>query len=134
MRTPPLSRAAPAFAALLLLSGLSACNTKPTDITAPDTDDQKAALQNAAPVELPPSIQASKSYRCKDNSTVFIDWMSDKKTAMLRSKKDGEATTVKSADPGGEMTAAGGAAVKGSADAGEVDVAIDGKASQSCKS
>ena len=134
MRSPLLSRTAPAFAAILLLAALPACNTKPTDITSPDTDDQKAALAHAKPVELPPSILASKSYRCKDNSTVFIDWMSDQKTAILRAKKDGDPTTVKSADPGGEMTADGGASVKGSADAGTIDAALPGKPSQSCKS
>ena len=30
-----------------------------------------------APVALPPSITGSKSYRCKDNKLIYIDWMSD---------------------------------------------------------
>ena len=32
---------------------------------------------NNVGVVLPPSIQASKAYRCKDNSLVYIDWLSD---------------------------------------------------------
>ena len=34
-----------------------------------------------ANVALPPSITASKTYRCKDNSIVYIDWLSDRKLA-----------------------------------------------------
>ncbi|MEO5773066.1 MAG: hypothetical protein ABIQ32_02975 [Sphingomicrobium sp.] len=45
-------------------------------------------LAEAAPVVLPPSITASKSYRCKDNSVVYIDWMSD---GSARAKKTRDA-------------------------------------------
>jgi hypothetical protein len=133
MKRPPLSRSAPALAAILFL-GLSACDPKPTTITGPDTDDQKAALATAKPIALPPSIQASKVYRCKDSSVVYVDYMSDKTSAMVKTKKDGTATTVKSATPGGEMTADGGYSVKGSPDAGSADISVPGHAGQSCTS
>ncbi len=133
MKRPPLPRTAPALAAILFL-GLAACNTKPTDITGPDTADQKAALANAKPVALPPSIQASKVYRCKDSSVVYVDWMSDKMTAMVKTKKDGSATVVKSTTPGGELTAAGGYSVKGGPDASSADISVPGHSGQSCNS
>ena len=133
MRLPPHPRSAPAFAAFLFL-GLAACNSKPTDITGPDSDDQKAALATAKPVALPPSIQASKVYRCKDSSVVYVDYMSDKTTALVKSKKDGTPTTVKATAPGGEMTAEGGYSVKGSPDASSADISVPGHSGQSCNS
>jgi hypothetical protein len=43
---------------------------------AADTGADNQATNNVA-VVLPPSIQASKAYRCKDNSLVYVDWLSD---------------------------------------------------------
>ena len=48
-------------------------------------------LANAAPVELPPAIAASKTYRCKDNSLVQIDWLQGGKGAYVHG--DGQAQT-----------------------------------------
>jgi len=59
-------------------AALSACNPQPETIVANEAPDPMAAeLANAAPVELPPAIAASKTYRCKDNSLLYIDWYSD---------------------------------------------------------
>ena len=44
----------------------------------------KDELAKAPPVELPPAIAASKTYRCKDNSLVKIDWLEAGKGANLR--------------------------------------------------
>ena len=54
-------------------AALAGCNKNQT-ITADPTGDNIAAN---APVALPPSITASKTYRCKDNNLVYIDWLSD---------------------------------------------------------
>lgn len=132
MRILSRHRLAPALAGLLLIS-LAGCNTKPTDITAEDTDDQKDALAHAKPVELPPSILASKSYRCKDNSVVYIDWFSGDKQASVKAKKDGSPTMLKADEAGKPFTADGGYAITGSAKDGSVDVTLPGKGSQSCK-
>ena len=77
-------RAAP-LAALFLLA---ACDSHPTTIVAggpadPDADKIKAAK----PVKLPPAILANKSYRCKDNSLIYIDWFNDNQTANLHLKE-----------------------------------------------
>ena len=64
----------------------------------------------AVKVVLPPSIRASKSYRCKDNSVVYIDWLSDG-SARVKADKAAQATPIKVGQPGtpslkGDATAA----------------------------
>lgn len=67
-------------------AALAACNTQPENIVAGERPDPMAdQLANAAPVQLPPAIAASKTYRCKDNSLLYIDWYSD---GSARVKKD----------------------------------------------
>jgi hypothetical protein len=54
---------------------LSACNDDGhTIVQQGPTDTMANQLANAAPVELPPSIVASKTYRCDGNKVVEIDW------------------------------------------------------------
>jgi len=48
-------------------------------------DPMANALTNLDAVQLPPSIAASKAYRCKDNSLIYVDWLSD---GSARVKKD----------------------------------------------
>jgi hypothetical protein len=91
------------------------------------------ALANAAPVELPPSIAASKIYRCKDNSVVYIDWLSDKKSANFRAEKAAAPIQLKGAAEGEAMTAADGHSLTGTAEAPSVTLTRPGKGSQSCK-
>ena len=50
---------------------------------------------------------ASKIYRCKDNSVVYIDWLSDNKSANVRSDKNGAATHVVAPEAGQPMVAEG---------------------------
>lgn len=66
---------------------LAACNQKDNTIEAGPADPMAEELSNAAPVELPPAILASKTYRCKDNSLAYIDWLSDG-TARVKATKD----------------------------------------------
>ncbi|WP_419828119.1 hypothetical protein [Sphingomonas sp.] len=128
---PPTLRSAPALAGLLL--ALAACNTKPTTITADEVpDDQKAALANAKPVELPPAILATKTYRCADSSVIYVDWFSGDKSANIRTAKGGEPTAVKSDEAGKTMTADGGFALDGSSTASTIKATVPGKKAQSC--
>ena len=81
MRTPSRTRAAMALALVPLLA-LAACNSKPTVIQAQDdSDNMKTAVANAAPVTLPPSIIATKTFRCADNSVVSVDFYGDNASA-----------------------------------------------------
>ena len=95
-------------------------------------------LANAAPVELPPAIVASKTYRCKDNSLVQIDWLADNKGAYVHG--DGQAQThlkpaeaVEGQPASTDLTAEGGFVLKGNATASTVNLALPGKGAQACK-
>ena len=74
-----------ALAAAASLVSLTACDNKDHTIVAGGRRRQTADV-NAANVVLPPAITASKTYRCKDNSLVYIDWLSDG-TARVKAAK-----------------------------------------------
>jgi hypothetical protein len=120
--------AAASLAALVTLSG---CGQKEPEVVDMNPDPQAAELAKAAPVELPPSIQASRTYRCKDNSLVYIDFYTNN-TAIVRKTKGGEppVSTLTAETPGGAYTAEG-YSVSGNSD--QVTYSAPGKGSQSCK-
>ena len=62
---------------------LSACGGQAQN----DVAEADAAEASTANVVLPPAIAASKAYRCKDNSLVYIDWLSDG-TARAKASRD----------------------------------------------
>jgi hypothetical protein len=62
---------------LVAAAALAGCDQSDHTITANQPADAQANAAAAAPVTLPPSIAASKAYRCKDNSLVYVDWYSD---------------------------------------------------------
>ena len=84
--------------ALGAAAALAGCNKEDHTIVAggPEGDSNTAAN---APVTLPPSVAASKAYRCKDNSLVYIDWLSDG-TARVKKKREEVGTSV---TPGNEL-------------------------------
>ena len=134
MRTPsrPL-RATPVLSGLFLFA-LAACNSQPENIVVGPQDDMKDQLAHAKPVELPPSIAATKTFRCKDNSVVYVDFYSDGKSAGLHTKKDGAPTMLKAPAAGQPMVADGGYAVSGTATASTISVTLPGKDKQDCDS
>ncbi len=134
MRTPfrPL-RATPVLSGLFLFA-LAACNSQPENIVVGPQDDMKDQLAHAKPVELPPSIAATKTFRCKDNSVVYVDFYSDGKSAGLHTKKDGAPTMLKAPAAGQPMVADGGYTVSGSATASTISVTLPGKDKQDCDS
>ncbi|MBA3510784.1 hypothetical protein [Sphingomonas sp.] len=82
-------------------------------------------------VVLPPSISASKIYRCKDNSIVYIDWLSDNKSANVRTERNGPPTHVV-APAEGEPMVAEGFSLTGTGAGSSVTLTRPGKGSQSC--
>jgi hypothetical protein len=101
----------------------------------PGADKAEIAAANAAnapKVVLPPSITATRTYRCKDNSLVYIDWLSDKMSANFRSEKTGTPVQLKSAVAGEAMTAEG-YSLTGDAAAASITLTRPEKAAQSCK-
>lgn len=88
------------------------------------------AAANAANVVLPPSITASKVYRCKDNSLVYIDWLSDG-NARVKTNKNDRSTPLTAAVAGEPMTAEG-YSLTGSATVSPITLILPGKSSQTC--
>ena len=116
---------AAAFAAFL---SLSACSNEP-EVVDTNPDPMKEELANAAPVEAPPMIQASRTYRSKDNSLVYIDFYTNN-TAQYRTEKGGPATTLTAPAAGQAYTAEGHSV---SANAPQIQLTAPGKGSLSCK-
>lgn len=96
-------------------------------------DPMHDQLANAAPVELPPALKSSKSYRCKDNSLVYIDFMADDLTAHLKTDKSGPITSLKAPEKGQPFVSEDGATKVEGAGA-TVTVTLPGKGAESCKS
>ena len=92
---------AAASAALLALAG---CNSSPEVIN--EYDPMAEALQNAAPVELPPAIQQSRTYRCSDNSLLYVVFYTNN-TAMIRTSQEGSPTALTAPGPDAPYTAPG---------------------------
>jgi hypothetical protein len=116
------------LAALLLAS----CNTEPTTVTATENDPQAAEVAAAPPVKLPPAMLASKSYRCKDNTLVYVDWFNDSMTANVRTEKGGTPTAL-SAPAAGQPYVGGGYTVSGTADAKTASITKPGGSAQTCE-
>jgi hypothetical protein len=124
----------PLLIALVAAAALAGCNKENHTIVAGGPEPEPAA--NAAtntPVALPPSIIASKIYRCADNKVVYVDWLSDNKTANVRTEQGGSPTQVSASQAGKPMTAAGGYSLEGSPTAGSAKIAVPGHPAQSCK-
>ena len=105
---------------------LAACNDQPETIN--QYDAQAQALENAAPVELPPAITASRTYRCSDNSLVYVDFYNDN-TAQLRTSQTGDTTVLTAAGGNPPYTAEGHSV---GANAENVRITAPGKNNLSC--
>ena len=126
----------PLLITLLAAAALAGCDNQGNTIVQQGPPDTMAnELKNAPPVELPPSIAASKTYRCKDNSLVYIDWLEKNGQpagANFRAEKTGAPTQLTSADGKAPFTAEG-YSLNGTKDAGTITLTVPGKASESCK-
>ena len=109
---------------------LSACNSEPEVVAINKYDPQAEALQNATPVEAPPMVTASRTYRCRDNSLVDIDFYTNN-TAHVRTTREGE-RTILTAEGGNPPYTAPGYSV--SANAEQISLTAPGKGTLSCRS
>jgi hypothetical protein len=125
MQNPlPLLLTAASLAAVL---ALGACNNKP--VVAGNDDPQAAQLKNAPPVAPPPMIQASRTYRCDDNSLVYADFYTNN-TVAVRTKKEPGAGTILTAKDGKPPYTADGYSL--SANSAHITYSAPGKKSQGC--
>jgi len=94
-----------ALAASIALAG---CNENHNIVAGGEPDDHANTASNAG-VQLPPSISASKIYRCANNQVIYVDWMSD-----------GSAHVKKSRDEVGTAVAPNAPELKGNAQAAAI--------------
>jgi hypothetical protein len=125
MQKHPFLTAASAAALL----ALGACNSEPETVSTRTDDPQAEALKNAAPVQLPPSITHSRTYRCTDNSLVYVDFYNNN-TAQYRGTRDGAPTLLSTAEGAPPYTAPGYSV---SANAETVRITAPGKNNLSCR-
>ena len=112
--------------AIAAAAALAGCNNQ----SQAETDAANEAANNAANanVKLPPAIVASHKYRCKDNSLVAIDWLSDGTSNSARATPEGgTVVTLAQAEADGPYTAEG-ASLTGDPQAESVTYKV-----QSCK-
>ena len=122
----------PLFAAAAALLSLAACNqNKPEEVSSITPDPQAEALKNAPKVELPPSIAASKSMRCGDNTLVFVDFFQGDKQVQIKTAKDGPGTMLKASAAGEPYVADGGFKLTGNAKTATVVTPNEG--TRTCK-
>lgn len=117
MHRPHLLIAASAAALL----ALGACNNEPETVNGA-FDTQAAELANAAPVELPPAVTSSRSYRCNDNSLFFVDFYNNN-TARIGRTREGEKTELRLAEGGTPPFSGEGYTLSGNGE----NVTINGK-------
>ena len=114
------------LAAVAAIAALAACGDE--TITVNQFDSQAKALENAAPVELPPAITASRTYRCSDNSLFYVDFYNNG-TANIRTSRDGMPTILTGTDGNPPFTADGFSV---SANADNVRITAPGKNNIAC--
>lgn len=122
----PLLAAAP----LSVIALLAACSSEPENVVVNDVDPDAATVAAAPKVELPPMMTGSRTYRCKDNSLVYIDFFSDN-TAMYKTKKEDTGGTKLTSEGDGKPYTAEGYSV--SANSENISLTAPGKGSTTCK-
>jgi hypothetical protein len=121
----------PLLITLAAAAAIAGCNKEDHTIVAGGPADDNVAANE--PVALPPSIAASKIYRCADNKIVYVDYLSDGKTANVRTEAGGSPTQVVAAEADKPMTGPAGYEVSGTAGSATAKIAVPGHPSQSCK-
>ena len=123
----------PMLIMLAAAAALAGCNKQSHTIVAGGPPGDQDSNISSKPIALPPSVTSSTVYRCADNKVVYVDWLSDNKSANIRTDKSGSPTQVTTAEPGKPMTAAGGYSVEGKPSDASVKIAVPGHPAQSCK-
>lgn len=123
------SHARLAAAPLAALIALAGCENPTIDPNKDEQANAAAAANSAATMEAPPMIQASRTYRCKDNSLLYADFYTND-TVLVRDQKDGPGTTLTAPAAGQPYTADGYSL---SANAAQISYTAPGKGAQSCR-
>jgi hypothetical protein len=118
---------------LVAAAALAGCGDENHNIVAHGPDEGSSNAMVNTNIQLPPSVAASKAYRCADNKLVYVDWLSDNKSANIRTEQGGVPSLVTAAEPGKPMAGPAGYSLSGASTAGSVTIAVPGHNAQSCK-
>lgn len=124
---------------------LAACNK--TETPAEGEAGAESTAATAAPVEMPPAITASGTYRCADNTILYVDFLGQNEAADIR-VGDKAAAAVRVTAPAPEAPVAGAAPAAApagplksadgesslSGSGAQINVKLAGKGAQTCKS
>lgn len=122
----------PLLLTLAAAAALAGCNKEDHTIVAGGEPGDNNVTATA-PVELPPAIVASKVYRCADNKVVYVSWLSDNKSATIRTEQNGTPTAVAAPEARQPMSGPDGYSLSGSASSSTAKIAVPGHPAQSCK-
>jgi hypothetical protein len=127
-----MTRLLPATAVAALLA-LAACNSQPKapEVVDANPDPMANTLANRAPIALPPAIKADKTFRCSDNSLIYVTFFDGEKLANVRTSQTGTPTILKADKAGDPYTADGGWTLTG--DPSGITVNKAGKGALTCK-
>lgn len=127
-----MTRNSISFSAVAVLAAsftLAACGGSGDETAAANAQAEANAADAAAEANLPPSIQASRVYRCHDNSLVYVDFFTDD-TAAIRTEEIGTPTRLTHADGAAAFTAEGYSVA---ANAERTSITVPGKSAQTCR-
>ncbi|MFD1033179.1 hypothetical protein ACFQ15_00745 [Sphingomonas hankookensis] len=119
------------LAATAAAFALSACGQQqPEQLDTRAPDPLASQLANRAPVELPPPVKASVTFRCKDNSLVYVDFFEGDTQANFRAKQDSAPVRLKTEEKGKPLVAEGGYSLTGTPKT--ITLTQPGKTAQTC--
>lgn len=124
--TKPLELTA---ACLTAFATLAACSNEPEALNT--YDPQAEALANRPAVQLPPAIRLSRTYRCRDNSIIYVSFMADNTTALVRDAEESPPIATLRAPAPGQPFVAEGFALSGDGETVTFDSPED--SAQSCR-
>jgi len=132
----------------LSMLALAACNNSETPAV-DGAEGPETAATAAEPIAMPPAITASGTYRCADNTILYVDFLGNNEAADIRVGEK-SAAAVRVSAPVADEPAAGTAPVADEAPAAplksadgenslsgsgkQINVKLAGKGAQTCKS
>lgn len=118
--------------AALALSPLAACKPAAEVVDTRAPDPMKNKLANAAPVELPPAITATVTFRCQPGNTLmYVEFFNNDKQVNVRTEKGGKPTKLLAPEAGQPYTAEGGWKLTGTPKA--ATIVAPGIGTKTCK-